>query len=124
MKNEFELEDIFDRAEAEERRARVQAARELNAARDAQEAAQAEARRQKATAYTMMVNERHRRAEYRGRGVEPPMIGGVQTRASLSLLLSVGWRIEQQMGRNVLVPPISYQSAIGQGVRYGEDHNT
>ncbi len=123
MTDDFELEDIFQRAEAKERRNRIEAARELNAARDAQEAAQEAARRAAATAKTMIFNERNRLSEYRARGVSPPVISGVTTRSSLALLLSVGWRIEQQMGRNVLVPPPPL-NLIGQGTQHEVDQNT
>lgn len=51
------------------------------------------------TAFTLDTNERLRLGEFRAHGVEPPEIGGVPTRSSFHLLVSLGWTIEEAKGQ-------------------------
>jgi hypothetical protein len=101
----WEPEDIFDRAEAADRRARIEAAKERNAAASAQEAVQEAARREAGKAFSLEANERIRMAEYRRAGVSPPVIGGVPVKTSLPLLLSFGWTIGEVFGERALIRP-------------------
>lgn len=101
----YEPEDIFDRAEAAERRARIDAAKERNAAVAAQEAAQEAEHREAGKAFSLEANERIRLAEYRRAGVSPPVIGGAAVKTTLPLLLSFGWTIEEVFGERQLIPP-------------------
>lgn len=57
------------------------------------------------TAFTLDTNERLRLGEFRAHGVEPPEIGGVPTRSSFHLLVSLGWTIEEAMGQRWMVAP-------------------
>lgn len=110
----YDPEDIFDRADADERRARREEAQKLNAERDAVEAEQAARRSASARVNSMRANARILLSEYHAAGVEP-----MQTRpdgtptVSLSLLRSMGWTIVQIDDRNVLVAPAARPTKPG-----------
>lgn len=99
--------DLFEEQIEKDRRARVAAAREANAAAIRLEAEQAAIRKEKARLFTLETNERHRLAEYRYHGVEPPVIDGVPTKSSFHMLTSLGWTIEDMLGQKQMVRPFA-----------------
>ena len=101
----YEPEDVFERQEAAERRAKIESARAEHEAFEKHEAELAAARKETARLFTLGANDRIRLCEYDAYGVEPPVINGVPTRSSLPLLLSIGWTIEETSEGRALVPP-------------------
>lgn len=103
----WEPEDVFDRAEAADRRARIEASREANAARLEQEEIQNAQRKIKADALTIRARDSVLIHEYASQGLTPPFTNGegVPT-VSLALLRQMGWTVEEEFGgRRVLVKP-------------------
>jgi len=98
----WDPEDVFDRAAAaeyrRERAAKMEAAEAEARAEKAREAAQATEVATRRVAH----GERMIRAEYEAKGLEPPEGSLV----SLSLLLSMGWRISEESGVPKLVRPV------------------
>lgn len=108
LRSRRDIDDIdatlFDRDEAEERKRLREEQRALVDERRAQYVQQDAAAKVAADAGMAEANERARVAEYRAAGVFPPS----GQRASLSLLLHLGWRIEEiGQGERVLVKPPS-----------------
>lgn len=102
----YEPEDIFDRAEAAERRARIEQAQRDHEALTKYEAEQAAIRKEKARQLSMCANASIMIAEYRRAGVEPIATNGEGVPLhSLAFLRWAGWTIEQIGDRNVLVAP-------------------
>lgn len=102
--------DFFDRADAEDRRARVAAATVENERVRALEAEADEARRERGRIFSLRANARLLADQYRDAGMTPPLVNGAgEPRCSLTLLLSVGWTIEEDEVsgevRRTLVPP-------------------
>lgn len=110
----YEPEDIFDRAEAQERRARIDAARADHEVMARHEAEQEAVRKESAHLNSLRANDMLLRHEYERAGVEPLKTNGsgVPT-VSLSLLRSMGWTIEQVGERNMLIAPAERQTKPG-----------
>lgn len=110
----LEPEDIFDRAEAQERRARIEAARADNEVMARHEAEQEALRKENARVNMQRANEALLVHEYERAGVEPLATNGrgVPT-VSLALLRSFGWTIEQVGERNMLIAPAVRQTKPG-----------
>lgn len=107
-----EPEDIFDRQEASERRARIEQAQQDHAALLKYEAEQIAIRQKSARQLSMRANASIMLLEYQRSGVEPLAVNddGVPL-VSLALLRWQGWTIEHDGLRNVLVaPPASPQT--------------
>lgn len=106
----IEPEDIFDRAEAQERRARIEAARADHEIMTRHEAEQEAIRKESARVNLMRANEALLVNEYERAGVEPLQTNGrgVPT-VSLALLRSFGWTIERVGEQNMLVAPAARQ---------------
>jgi hypothetical protein len=102
----YEPEDIFDRAEAAERRARIEQAQRDHETLTKYEAEQAAIRKEKARQLSMRANASIMIEEYRRAGVEPLATNGDGVPlVSLALLRWQGWTIEHDGYRNVLVAP-------------------
>lgn len=98
-----EFLDFDDIESPKARRARLLAEAEVRRQEEERVLAETRAR---STKLTLRANESFLKAEFANAGVEPPVVDdrGVPT-ASLSMLLSLGWRIEV-MGRDrTLVKP-------------------
>lgn len=104
----WQPEDIFDRQEAAERRARIEQSQADHAAMLKHEAEQAAARKIKAVDLSRRANESFLNHEYSSNGVTPPWTNGsgVPT-VSLSLLKWMGWRVENYSGQATLVEPMA-----------------
>lgn len=98
--------DLFDREKAQEIVADREERRRQHEERVKREDEQAERQRQAATRRSFQINARQLVAEYAAAGVSPPRVDfdGVPT-VSLSMLLSLGWRVECVSGENKLVEP-------------------
>ncbi len=101
----WEPEDIFDRTEARERRARIDAAKEYNEAVLAQEAAAEAVRKESSRVFTLETNERLRLSEFRAHGVAVPVIAGEPTKSSFHMLVSLGWTIAEVFGQRQMIAP-------------------
>lgn len=88
--------DFFDRQDAEDRRTRVAAATVENERVRALEAEADAARRERGKIFSARTNAMLLTEQYLAAGVEPPALdaAGAPT-CSLSMLLSIGWRIEE-----------------------------
>jgi hypothetical protein len=105
--------DVFERIAGDERRARTAAAAEQARVEGEHEARRAAEAKAKSTELSLRVNERHRLAEFRYHGVEPPVIGGVPTKTSFHLLRSLGWTVEEAFGQRQMVAPRSVPQQPG-----------
>lgn len=90
-------QSFFDQVDEEDRRARVEAAERRNAEVRAQEERAEAARRASSKIFSMRANAAQLVEQYVAAGVRPPIVDldGVPT-VSLSLLLTTGWRIEEE----------------------------
>ena len=101
-----DFDNLFDRDEAERRRAEraalIEAGRQRSVEIEAIEAAAKERARQ----FTLASNARNVLREYAAAGVAPPLIDaeGVPT-CTLGLLLRLGWTVEGRSDGPVLVGP-------------------
>lgn len=121
-------QDFFDHQDAEDRRARVAAAEARNAEVREQEAGAEAARRESSKIFSMRANAALLVEQYLAAGVEPPAVDarGVPT-CSLSLLLAVGWRVEEhenevtgEVRRELVRPPAApARSARGRNDEQG-----
>lgn len=109
----WEPEDIFDRQEAAERRARIDRVQAEHATMLKHDAKQAELRKIKAQDLSRRANESFLNHEYSSAGVTPPWTNGngVPT-VSLSLLKQMGWRVENYSGQATLVEPMARREHI------------
>ena len=98
-------DDIFERAEAEERRARMASVLARNEEIAKQDAEAAAIRKLAADELSARANASARLREFERHGVKPPIIDGVETKSSLSLLMQLGWTIENLLGQNKLIAP-------------------
>lgn len=103
----YEPEDIFDRQEAAERRARIEAAERKNAEVAAEDARLAAERKESARQLSMRANASVLITEYVKAGVEPLAVNGdgVPT-VSLGFLLYQGWEVREISGVKKLIAPI------------------
>lgn len=103
-------DDLFEADQARVRKAKreeAQAAMQKVRDHDAAISAQLKARIDERARET---NRRQVIGEYQSAGVEPLQVdGNGKPTASLSLLLSVGWKIENISGKNVLIAPAGYR---------------
>lgn len=105
-RRDLDDDDLLDREVAKDQHAeRAEQSARLEAGERRQ--LEVEARRKVATtAWVRAANAGHVEDSYRAAGVEPPPLEEGQTRCSLSLLLSVGWRVEELPdGSRALVRP-------------------
>lgn len=103
-------DDLFEADQARARAVKREEAREALrkvSDHDAALAAQLKARMDERAKET---NRRQVLGEYQAAGVEPLQVDGSgRPTATLSLLLSVGWKIENISGKNVLIAPAGYR---------------
>jgi len=102
----WEPEDIFDREEAAARRQRMNEMMERNAVLAAQEEAAEERRRAESSARARQANNETIINQYRAAGVQPLSTNadGVPL-VSLTMLLSMGWKVIEFEGEPTLVRP-------------------
>lgn len=101
-----DIDSLFDREEAQERRRVTAVDREVASERLAQMQAQDAEMKKRARESMRGTSAAFVVREYRNAGVEPPSVdpSGNPT-CSLSLLKKMGWRIEEFAGEKVLVAP-------------------
>ncbi len=119
----WEPEDIFDRAEAAERRARMDDIKERNAMIAAQDAAAEAERKESARLFSLRANADQIIEQYHAAGVEPVAVNddGVPF-FSLSMLLKNGWTIEEVNGIPKLIAPP--KSTVKRKSRIDYDQNS
>jgi hypothetical protein len=102
----FELEDIFDREEAQRRRVLADTVRARAAEIDAEETAKQAIAKARSTEFTLRNRNDVLCEQYRAAGVEPVHVNseGVPT-VSLTLILSIGWTIQEVDGEKRLFLP-------------------
>jgi hypothetical protein len=98
--------DMFDREEAQRRRILADTVRERAAAIEAEEAAKQAVAKKRSTEFTLRNRDDVLCEQYRAAGVNTVHTNseGVPT-ASLSLLLSIGWTIQEMDGEKRLFLP-------------------
>lgn len=103
----FEADDVKRR---QQKRAETKAALEAAATADAKRTAQLKERMDDRARET---NRRQVIAEYQAAGVEPPSVdGNRKPTTSLSLLLRMGWKIENISGQPTLIRPSWYRAPV------------
>ena len=103
-------DDLFEAEEAAKRADRRKQAEKAGDALAAEEARQAAALRARIDERAAETNRRQVIAEYQAAGVEPLRVdGNGRPTVSLSMLLRIGWTIENISGKNVLIYPPGYR---------------
>ncbi len=99
-------DDLFNAEEAKRRAARREAAREARELLGAAEVKQAAMLKSRIDERARETNRRQVIAEYQAAGVEPPSVDGEgKPTASLSMLLRIGWKVENISGLPTLIRP-------------------
>lgn len=107
--------DLFDREEDGRRMARREEMKRVAAAERAKEEEAAEIRRARATELSRQANKEALLRQYQNAGVAPPAVdaAGCPT-CSLTMLLSMGWSVEEVGGRMELLAPAHLRGKIEQ----------
>src|SRR6185312_12463205 len=98
---DFDEFDIIERHAKEAAERRIEEAKAANAAMKEREEREESERKERSTRFTLEMNERMRLAEYDRYGVEP--LPGF--RVSIGMLFRFGWKVEEVLGKRMLIPP-------------------
>lgn len=114
MKPRRDIDDIdtlFDQEETQRRQAERVSMITAGEVRLRQEAERDAAAKKRTVAFMAETNQNMILAQYRAAGVEPPS----KTLVSLTMLFSLGWRIEEVDGVKTLVAPPPLQKYVARG---------